>query len=39
MSKENFIQKLKDITPEQLNRIIEEKGKEPKMLPAMWYIK
>lgn len=32
MTKKSFIQKLINATPEQLNKIIEEKGKKPKLI-------
>lgn len=31
MSKESFIEKLTKITPQELNKIIEEKGKKPRL--------
>lgn len=35
MSKEDFIKKLTNISPEQLNTIIEEKGKKPKLIKLL----
>lgn len=32
MAKEDFIKKLTNVTPQQLNKIIEEKGKKPKLI-------
>lgn len=32
MVKEDFLRKLTNITPQQLNKIIEEKGKKPKLI-------
>lgn len=32
MAKEDFIKKITKVTPQQLNKIIEEKGKKPKLI-------
>jgi len=38
LKKDNFIERLKNITPEQINKIIEDKGKKPKKIrPIIFY--
>lgn len=32
MKKEDFLKKITNVTPQQLNKIIEEKGKKPKLI-------
>ncbi len=32
MAKEDFIEKITKITPQQINKIIEEKGKKPRLI-------
>lgn len=39
MKKESFIEILKSCTPEDINEIIKEKGKEPKLTKAIIFIK
>lgn len=36
--KKDFLEKLKSITPEEINRIILEKGKEPKPISPIRFI-
>lgn len=39
MKKSDFLKLLLSVTPEQLNKIIKEKGKEPKLVRGVIYDK
>lgn len=37
ISKENFIEFVSNMTPEEINKLIEEKGKPPKKICPMFF--
>lgn len=37
VSKENFIEFLASMTPEEINEMIKEKGKPPKLISPMFF--
>ena len=39
MNKDTFLKTLKNITPEEIEKIIKEKGKEPKIIKPISFIK
>lgn len=39
MKKENFIELIASLTPQQLNELIAQKGKEPKLIKPVVFIK
>lgn len=39
MKKDDFLKSLKNITPEEINKIIKEKGKEPKPVKPIIFLK
>lgn len=39
ISKESFIKILSHLTPEEINKLIEEKGKKPKDVPLVTFYK
>lgn len=39
MKKSEFLELLLSLSPEEINKIIQEKGKEPKLVRGVIYIK